>query len=120
MVLNAATALQNVVFINLQLSEGEKIQRFTTLSDLYRQIGFIRKAAFCIRLAATRFVSVQNPTPDWNQCYNCILQAITGYKLSLDPTEFPSGKIYKNSKIPTQKYFLRWAHGLASASNSAP
>lgn len=52
--LQAASFLQNVVYINLSLSEQEKIQRFETLSDLYTQIGFNRKAAFCLRLAATR------------------------------------------------------------------
>ncbi|KAK9709008.1 Transport protein Trs120 or TRAPPC9, TRAPP II complex subunit [Popillia japonica] len=85
--LQAATFLQNVVFINLTLSEQEKIQRFETLSDLYTQIGFIRKASFCQRLAATRYVSPQNPTPNWSQCYNLMLQSFPGHKLSLDPTE---------------------------------
>lgn len=92
MTLHAATVLQNVVFINLQLSEHEKILRFTTLADLYTQIGFHRKASFCSRLAATRFVSSQNPTPDWPQCYNYMLQALSGHRISLDPTEFPHGK----------------------------
>lgn len=54
--LQAASFLQNVVYINLSLSEQEKIQRFETLADLYTQIGFIRKAAFCLRLAATRYL----------------------------------------------------------------
>ncbi|KAK4874594.1 hypothetical protein RN001_013954 [Aquatica leii] len=85
--LQAASFLQNVVFINLTLSEQEKIQRFETLSDLYMEIGFIRKAAFCQRLAATRHVSPQNPTPNWNKCYSLILQSFPGHKISLDPTE---------------------------------
>ncbi|KAK6627902.1 hypothetical protein RUM44_010384 [Polyplax serrata] len=88
MTLHTAMVLQNVVFINLQLSEQEKIQRFTMLADLYKQIGFHRKASFCSRLAATRFVSSQNPTPDWTQCYNFILQALAGHKMTLDPIEF--------------------------------
>ncbi|CAH1976189.1 unnamed protein product [Acanthoscelides obtectus] len=54
--LQAATFLQNVVYINLTLSEQEKIDRFETLADLYTQIGFARKAAFCLRFAATRYV----------------------------------------------------------------
>lgn len=95
MTLLAATVLQNVVFINLQLSEHEKILRFTKLADLYKQIGFHRKASFCSRLAATRFVSSQNPTPDWTQCYNFILQALSGLKMSLDPTEFSKGQSLK-------------------------
>lgn len=88
--LQAASFLQNVVFINLTLSEQEKIQRFETLSELYTQIGFMRKAAFCQRLAATRYVSPQNPTPNWNQCYALMLQSFPGHKLTLDPTELTS------------------------------
>lgn len=102
MTLHAATVLQNVVFINLQLSEQEKILRFTTLADLYTQIGFHRKASFCSRLAATRFVSPQNPTPDWTQCYNYMLQALSGHKMSLDPTEFPSDGIQGWSSLQIQ------------------
>lgn len=85
--LQAASFLQNVVYINLTLSEQEKIQRFETLSDLYNQIGFIRKAAFCQRLAASRYVSPQNATPNWNQCYLLMLQSFPGHKLSLEPYE---------------------------------
>ncbi|XP_017781590.1 PREDICTED: protein brunelleschi [Nicrophorus vespilloides] len=85
--LQAASFLQNVVFINITLSEQEKTQRFEMLSDLYTQIGFARKAAFCHRLAASRYVSAQNPTPNWSQCYNLMLQSFPGHKLSLDPTE---------------------------------
>lgn len=89
--LQAASFLQNVVFISLNLSEQEKIQRFETLSDLYTQIGFIRKASFCQRLAATRYVSPQNQTPNWNQCYTLMLQSFPGHKLSLEPYEMCAG-----------------------------
>ncbi|XP_018334201.1 protein brunelleschi [Agrilus planipennis] len=91
--LQAASFLQNVVFINLTLSEQERIQRFETLSDLYMQIGFMRKASFCQRLAATRYVSAQNPTPNWSQCYNLMLQSFRGHKISLDPTEMMSTNV---------------------------
>lgn len=85
--LQAASFLQNVVYINLTLSEQEKIQRFETLAELYTQIGFVRKAAFCQRLAATRYVSPQNPSPNWARCYNLMLQSLPGHRLSLDPAE---------------------------------
>lgn len=85
--LQAASFLQNVVYINLSLSEQEKIQRFETLADLYTQIGFNRKAAFCLRLAATRYVSPQNPNPNWSKCYSLMLQSLSGHKLILDPIE---------------------------------
>lgn len=88
--LQAASFLNNVVFINLTLSEQEKIERFTTLSELFTAFGFTRKASFCLRLAATRHVSQNNPNPDWQQCYNLMLQAAPGLKLCLDPVEMPS------------------------------
>ncbi|KYN05357.1 Trafficking protein particle complex subunit 9 [Cyphomyrmex costatus] len=90
--LQAASYLNNVVLINLPLSEQEKIDRFTTLSDLYTSFGFDRKASFCLRLAATRHVSQNNPNPDWQQCYNLMLQATSGFKLSLDPVDMPDGQ----------------------------
>lgn len=37
--LHASSFLQNVIFINLTLSEQEKIQRFDTLAELYKEIG---------------------------------------------------------------------------------
>ncbi|GBP40013.1 Protein brunelleschi [Eumeta japonica] len=84
--LNAAGFLQNVVFINLTLSEQEKIQRFDTIAELYKEIGFLRKAAFCQRLAATRQVCPSNPNPDWQRCYYSMLHSFPGHKLSLDPS----------------------------------
>ncbi|XP_026321258.1 protein brunelleschi [Hyposmocoma kahamanoa] len=83
--LHASSFLQNVIFINLTLSEQEKIQRFDTLADLYKEIGFLRKSAFCQRLAATRQVSPSNPNPDWQRCYYLMLHSFPGHKLSLDP-----------------------------------
>ncbi|CAH0563486.1 unnamed protein product [Brassicogethes aeneus] len=85
--LQAASFLQNVVYINLTLSEQEKIQRFETLAELYSQIGFNRKAAFCQRLAATRYVSPQNTSPNWGKCYSLMLQSLPGHCLTLDPVE---------------------------------
>jgi hypothetical protein len=86
---NAGCALPVVLLLNRVFLL--QIQRFTSLSDLYIQIGFHRKASFCRRLAATRHVSAQNPQPNWAQCYQLMLQALSGHKLSLDPTEFPKG-----------------------------
>jgi len=82
-----------------------QIQRFISLSDLYTQIGFHRKASFCRRLAATRHVSTQNPQPNWAQCYQLMLQALSGHKLSLDPTEFPRGLKFNWNK--GHKHLLR-------------
>jgi len=91
--LQAANFLQNVILINLTLSEQEKIQRFDTLSEMYQEIGFLRKAAFCQRLAATRQVSPNNQSPDWGRCYYLMLHSFPGHKLSLDPNLVVQHKI---------------------------
>ena len=82
----AAEFLQNIVFINLQMNDEEKIQRFSALADLYRDIGFKRKAAFFLRVAAMRCVAPQNPHPDWSLCYSLLLKANAGYCIDLTNT----------------------------------
>jgi len=79
----ASEFLQNIVFINLQLSDREKIERFISLSDLYSKIGFQRKAAFFQRVAAMRCVAPGNPQHDWGACYSLMLKAVQGYDLDL-------------------------------------
>lgn len=85
----ASEFLQNVVFINLQLSDQEKIQRFLALSKLYSQIGFRRKAAFFERVAAMRCVAPQNQHHDWASCYSLMLTAVKGYSLDLTTCDTP-------------------------------
>lgn len=75
------------IFIILQ------IQRFMSLSTLYTNIGFHRKAAFYRRLTATRYVSARNPQTNWEQCYQLMLQSLPGYNLSLDPNEYSIGTL---------------------------
>nr|XP_018912061.1 PREDICTED: protein brunelleschi [Bemisia tabaci]XP_018912062.1 PREDICTED: protein brunelleschi [Bemisia tabaci]XP_018912063.1 PREDICTED: protein brunelleschi [Bemisia tabaci] len=87
-VLQAHSFLQNIILINLTLTEEEKIQRLMSLSNLYTNIGFLRKASFYRRLAATRYVSVKNPQTNWEQCYQLMLQSLPGYKLTLDPMDY--------------------------------
>lgn len=82
----AAEFLQNIVFINLQMNDEEKIQRFSALADLYKDIGFKRKAAFFLRVAAMRCVAPQNPHPDWGLCYSLLLKANAGYCIDLTNT----------------------------------
>lgn len=85
--LDVAMFLQNVLYINLNMSEQERVQRFETLTELYQQIGYGRKAAFCQRLAAWRHVAQSNTNPDWSQSYRLMLESLPGHKLSLDPLE---------------------------------
>ena len=59
---------------------------FSALADLYEGIGFKRKAAFFLRVAAMRCVAPQNPHPDWSLCYSLLLKATSGYYLDLTRT----------------------------------
>merc|ERR1719334_55315 len=86
----AAEFLQNIVFINLQMNDAEKIARFLALSDLYHRIGFMRKSAFFKRVAAMRCVAPQNPHHDWAACYRLMLSAVPGYSVSLTSSSAPS------------------------------
>ncbi|XP_061597659.1 trafficking protein particle complex subunit 9-like [Cololabis saira] len=88
----ASEFLQNAVYINLgQLSEEEKIQRYSILSELYELIGFLRKSAFFKRVAAMQCVAPTIPEPGWRACYKLLLETLPGYSLSLDPHDFSTG-----------------------------
>lgn len=65
--------------------------------------GFLRKAAFCQRLAATRQVSPSNPNPDWQRCYYLMLHSFPGHKLSLDPNYVIQHQV---GKIRVYDYFI--------------
>ncbi|KAK3088481.1 hypothetical protein FSP39_019701 [Pinctada imbricata] len=82
--LQASDFLQNVIYINLRISDEDTINRYCTLSQLYCDIGFHRKAAFFKRIAAMQSVAPQNPKHNWAQCYALLLQALEGYNIALD------------------------------------
>ncbi|XP_022104495.1 trafficking protein particle complex subunit 9-like isoform X2 [Acanthaster planci] len=88
--LEAADFLQNVIYINVNLSDQEKVERYSALSRLFTLIGFHRKAAFFKRVAAMQCVTPQNQHPAWNMCNQLLMEAIKGYKLTLDPREYPT------------------------------
>ncbi|ODN02451.1 Trafficking protein particle complex subunit 9 [Orchesella cincta] len=100
--LHAADFLQNAVFISLQLTEDEKMQRFNALSELYTKVGFHRKAAFFKRVAAMRCVSPHNPHPNWALCHSLLLQLLEGYKLSLNPNEISTYRFYGWPRLQMQ------------------
>lgn len=90
--MEASEFLQNAVYINLrQLSEEEKIQRYSILSELYELIGFHRKSAFFKRVAAMQCVAPSISEPGWRACYRLLLETLPGYSLSLDPKDFSKG-----------------------------
>ncbi|NWU65473.1 TPPC9 protein, partial [Pterocles burchelli] len=90
--MEASDFLQNAVYINLrQLSEEEKIQRYSILSELYERIGFHRKSAFFKRIAAMQCAAPSIPEPGWRACYKLLLETLPGYSLSLDPKDFSKG-----------------------------
>lgn len=80
-----------VCVFSLQLSEEEKIQRYSVLSELYELIGFHRKSAFFKRVAAMQCVAPTIPEPGWKACYRLLLETLPGYSLSLDPKDFSKG-----------------------------
>ncbi|XP_054742019.1 protein brunelleschi [Anastrepha obliqua] len=85
--LDVAMFLQNILYVNVSLSEPERVKRFEVITELYHQIGYRRKAAFFQRLAALKYVQHGNPNPDWSQTYRLMLESFSGYLLSLDPME---------------------------------
>ncbi|CAD7000073.1 unnamed protein product [Ceratitis capitata] len=85
--LDVAMFLQNILYLNVSMSEPERVKRFEVITDLYHQIGYRRKAAFFQRLAALKYVQQGNPNPDWSQTYRLMLESFPGYLLSLDPME---------------------------------
>uniref|UniRef100_A0A8D1JG56 Trafficking protein particle complex subunit 9 n=1 Tax=Sus scrofa TaxID=9823 RepID=A0A8D1JG56_PIG len=90
--MEASEFLQNAVYINLrQLSEEERIQRYSILSELYELIGFHRKSAFFKRVAAMQCVAPSIAEPGWRACYKLLLETLPGYSLSLDPQDFNKG-----------------------------
>lgn len=86
--MNAAEFIQNAVFISLNQSNDEQIERLNVISNLYTDIGFHRKAAFYKRFAALKAVSLQLQQPNWSQCYNLLISSMEGYNLTLDPCEY--------------------------------
>ncbi|XP_005094615.1 trafficking protein particle complex subunit 9 isoform X2 [Aplysia californica] len=84
--LQASDFLQNVVYINLPSQEDDRIQRYNTLSALYSEIGFRRKAAFFKRVSGMHCVAPDS-SPSWSQCYELLLQSLEGYSLSVNPRE---------------------------------
>uniref|UniRef100_A0A8D1DUK1 Trafficking protein particle complex subunit 9 n=1 Tax=Sus scrofa TaxID=9823 RepID=A0A8D1DUK1_PIG len=92
--MEASEFLQNAVYINLrQLSEEERIQRYSILSELYELIGFHRKSAFFKRVAAMQCVAPSIAEPGWRACYKLLLETLPGYSLSLDPQDFNKVKL---------------------------
>ncbi|KAK2165162.1 hypothetical protein LSH36_54g09009 [Paralvinella palmiformis] len=79
--LAAADFLQNIVYINLQLTDAEKA-------------GMRRKGALFKRLAGMQCVTNSNPKPAWQKCYYLLLEALDGYKLTLDAKDRPKGYTY--------------------------
>ncbi|XP_071952255.1 trafficking protein particle complex subunit 9-like [Antedon mediterranea] len=90
--LEAAEFLQNVVYINLNLSDSEKVERYSALSHLFSEIGFKRKASFFKRVAAMQCVSPNNPSPAWGHCHSMLLETLKGFRITLEPREFMSNK----------------------------
>ncbi|XP_052763797.1 trafficking protein particle complex subunit 9-like [Mya arenaria] len=88
--LQAADFLQEVIYIAPQLNDEDRIHRYITMSTLYGQIGFSRKASFFRRVAAMQCVAPQTPKPNWPLCHQLLIQSLPGYKLYLDQNDSTS------------------------------
>ena len=142
--LAAADFLQNVVYINIPMSEDEKvvtetdrpkaflmkvlvfqIQKFAVLAELYDDLGMHRKAGFFRRICAMQSVVPSNPKPAWQFCYHVLLNALPSYHLSLDPKEHKTGMvnqahyIYCNTKLGLfiRRCCIRLAPGTIASSS---
>lgn len=90
----------------------QQISRYCTLSQLYVEIGFLRKAAFFKRIAAMQCVSPQNPNPKWGLCHTLLTQCVNGYKILMDTAQLPKGE-YKSHTTHFWIFFCiswRWAN----------
>lgn len=113
--------VENCPFVNISCFENVclQIDRFTTLSSLYGQAGFHRKEAFFKRVAAMQCVSPATK-PAWHQCYQLLLQAVSGFNINLDPRESKTGQdlsleesLYFNLFSPPFLSAIRIAKGLS-------
>lgn len=109
-ILENCVELKTVPFsLQFQLSEEEKIQRYSILSELYERIGFHRKSAFFKRIAAMQCAAPSIPEPGWRACYKLLLETLPGYSLSLDPKDFSKGKCLWGSMCLLM-VSLRWLY----------
>uniref|UniRef100_A0A8C5XSN1 Trafficking protein particle complex subunit 9 n=1 Tax=Microcebus murinus TaxID=30608 RepID=A0A8C5XSN1_MICMU len=78
--MEASEFLQNAVYINLrQLSEEEKIQRYSILSELYELIGFIASRRSSRTLARMQCVAPSITEPGWRAATNSSWSTLPGY-----------------------------------------
>ena len=75
-----------------------QILRNVTLASLYEQLGFKRKAAFFRRVGGMHCVSPDSPVI-WPQCYDLLLQCLSGYGLSVDPKDVRRGRTYRQTHM---------------------
>uniref|UniRef100_A0A2R5L9E5 Putative targeting complex trapp subunit n=1 Tax=Ornithodoros turicata TaxID=34597 RepID=A0A2R5L9E5_9ACAR len=88
--LMASQFLQNATFMSIPLSRAEKVEWYASMARLYTEIGFHRKAAFHMRVAAIKYSSLQEG--DAQQCYDLLLKCLEGFKIILDPSKVAKSK----------------------------
>lgn len=81
--LAASEFLQNAVYITLNLSDEERVKRYSILANLYSDIGFHRKSSFFKRVAAMQCVAQHLKKQSWEQCNTLLMQSLRGYKVTL-------------------------------------
>nr|XP_002125742.1 trafficking protein particle complex subunit 9 [Ciona intestinalis] len=81
--MEASEFLQNAVYITLNVTEEERITRYSIVADLYRAINFHRKSAFYKRVAAMQCVAPNLNKPNWQKCYQLLQHSLKGYHLNV-------------------------------------
>merc|ERR1739838_388595 len=79
----AADFLQNAVYINLQVRDDQRVDRYNSLADLYARIGMRRKSSFYSRVAAMQCVSANLPIHQWKTCCQLLQSSLPGFGIDL-------------------------------------
>lgn len=90
--LTASEFLQNATYMSIPLSRAEKVEWYASMARLYSEIGFHRKAAFHMRVAAIKYSSLQDGDPNAQQCYHLLLKCLDGFRIYLDPAKVAKNK----------------------------
>lgn len=86
--LEASEFIQNAVYINLNVSDAERLQRYSVMADLYKNIGFHRKSAFYKRVAAMQCVAPHIRDPNWELCNQLLMSTIPRSAKHSDDTSY--------------------------------
>ncbi|CAD5114430.1 DgyrCDS3562 [Dimorphilus gyrociliatus] len=82
--LDGARYLEKLIYINLNLSEDEKLQQYSTLSSLYSLVKMERKASFFKHITA-KMTASDRLISSWKKSHQLLLGSNKGFAISFDP-----------------------------------